>query len=168
MRARWPSSGSDATGYCRDVRTRAGDDGRGPGSPASGAWRLFVDCTVGVGGHARALLTAGATRLVGIDRDPARWHRGHGAREVGRPVELVHGDYRDAPRLLARRARHRRDSTAAVSGPAAVSSLQLDGEWARLSVFQRTRGALTCGLDTSQARRRGPESGDVSERDLAT
>ena len=30
---------------------------------------LFVDCTVGLGGHARALLEAGATRLVGFDRD---------------------------------------------------------------------------------------------------
>ena len=32
---------------------------------------LFVDCTVGLAGHARALLEAGATRLIGIDRDPA-------------------------------------------------------------------------------------------------
>ena len=30
---------------------------------------LFVDCTVGLGGHARALLEAGAARLVGLDRD---------------------------------------------------------------------------------------------------
>ena len=32
---------------------------------------LFVDCTVGLGGHARALLEAGATRVIGLDRDPA-------------------------------------------------------------------------------------------------
>ena len=29
----------------------------------------FLDCTLGAGGHARALLEAGATRLIGIDRD---------------------------------------------------------------------------------------------------
>ena len=30
---------------------------------------LFVDCTVGLGGHSRLLLDAGASRLVGFDRD---------------------------------------------------------------------------------------------------
>ena len=30
---------------------------------------VFVDCTIGFGGHARALLEAGATRLIGLDRD---------------------------------------------------------------------------------------------------
>ena len=37
--------------------------------PARGG--LFVDCTVGLGGHARALVAAGASRLIGLDRDPA-------------------------------------------------------------------------------------------------
>ncbi|HSD11694.1 MAG TPA: 16S rRNA (cytosine(1402)-N(4))-methyltransferase, partial [Candidatus Binatia bacterium] len=37
-------------------------------APARGG--LFVDCTVGPGGHARAMLEAGATRVLGIDRDP--------------------------------------------------------------------------------------------------
>jgi 16S rRNA (cytosine1402-N4)-methyltransferase len=32
---------------------------------------VFVDGTAGLGGHARALLEAGASRLLGIDRDPA-------------------------------------------------------------------------------------------------
>ena len=31
---------------------------------------LFVDCTVGLGGHTRALLEAGASRVLGLDRDP--------------------------------------------------------------------------------------------------
>ena len=35
---------------------------------------VFVDCTVGLGGHARALLEAGASRLIGFDRDPAAVH----------------------------------------------------------------------------------------------
>ena len=70
---------------------------------------LFVDCTVGLGGHARALLSAGATRLIGIDRDPAALAlAGQALAEWGGRVELVHGDYRDLPRR-PRRARHRRD-----------------------------------------------------------
>src|SRR5215210_2031177 len=32
---------------------------------------LFVDCTLGLGGHARHLLEGGASRLIGFDRDPA-------------------------------------------------------------------------------------------------
>ena len=38
-------------------------------APARGG--LFVDCTVGLGGHAVRLLEAGADRLIGFDRDPA-------------------------------------------------------------------------------------------------
>ena len=31
---------------------------------------VFVDCTIGLGGHTRRMLDAGATRVIGIDRDP--------------------------------------------------------------------------------------------------
>lgn len=52
---------------------------------------VFVDCTVGAGGHARALLEGGAARVIGIDRDPlaletAREHLGAFADRV----RLVH------------------------------------------------------------------------------
>ena len=30
---------------------------------------VFVDCTVGLGGHSRALLDGGAERMIGLDRD---------------------------------------------------------------------------------------------------
>ena len=30
---------------------------------------VFVDCTVGLGGHSRALLQSGASRVIGLDRD---------------------------------------------------------------------------------------------------
>src|SRR5436190_18188924 len=62
---------------------------------------LFVDCTVGLGGHARALLEAGADRVIGLDRDTdalaearvtlARWSD---------RVELVHADYRAIAEVL--------------------------------------------------------------------
>src|SRR5947207_11243198 len=50
---------------------------------------LFVDCTVGLGGHARALLTGGASRLIGLDRDPAAVDAARDAlREFGDRVEV--------------------------------------------------------------------------------
>ena len=39
----------------------------------------FVDCTVGLGGHARAVLEAGATRVIGLDRDPEAVRRARAA-----------------------------------------------------------------------------------------
>ena len=56
---------------------------------------VFVDGTVGLGGHARAVLEAGASRLVGIDRDPAAVARAREAlAEFGGRVVVEHGDYR--------------------------------------------------------------------------
>ncbi|MFN3954746.1 MAG: 16S rRNA (cytosine(1402)-N(4))-methyltransferase RsmH [Pararhodobacter sp.] len=60
-------------------------------APVSGVW---LDGTLGAGGYARALLDAGAKRLIGIDRDPlalelaAQWARPYGARMV-----LVQGTF---------------------------------------------------------------------------
>jgi len=85
---------------------------------------LYVDCTVGLGGHAQALLEAGATRLIGIDRDPealaiaretlSRWSD---------RVELVHADYRELASVLDARGIQAVDGVLADLG---VSSLQLD------------------------------------------
>ncbi len=87
---------------------------------------LFVDCTVGLGGHARALLEAGATRVIGFDRDEAALAI---ARQTLLPwtdrVELIHADYRDFARELDARGVKTIDGALADLG---VSSMQLDGE----------------------------------------
>ncbi len=66
---------------------------------------LFVDCTVGLGGHAKALLDGGATRVIGLDRDTAALAA---ARITLAPwadrVELVHADYRSLDDVLDRRS----------------------------------------------------------------
>jgi 16S rRNA (cytosine1402-N4)-methyltransferase len=85
---------------------------------------VFVDCTVGLGGHARALLDAGATRLIGIDRDTDALARaGEALTEFGDRVSLVHGDYRSLVEVLDARGIDRVDGVLADLG---VSSMQLD------------------------------------------
>jgi 16S rRNA (cytosine1402-N4)-methyltransferase len=117
---------------------------------------LFVDCTVGLGGHAQALLEAGATRLIGIDRDPealalartalARWSD---------RVELVHADYRELGTLLDAR---RIDAVDGVLADLGVSSLQLDAEGRGFS-FRR---------DEPLDMRMDPTSGESAAEWIAT
>jgi 16S rRNA (cytosine1402-N4)-methyltransferase len=93
-------------------------------APARGG--LFVDCTVGLGGHSRALLEAGATRLLGLDRDvTALAMAGEALAPYRDRVELVHADYRDLDRVLDARDITAVDGTLADLG---VSSMQLDAE----------------------------------------
>ena len=86
---------------------------------------LYVDCTVGLGGHARALVEAGAARLIGLDRDADALTL---ARQELEPwadrIELYHADYRDLPRVLEARGIRGVDGALADLG---VSSLQLEG-----------------------------------------
>src|ERR1700754_1151181 len=111
--------------------------------PARGG--IFVDCTVGLGGHARALLAGGASRLIGFDRDPAALALSRAAlSEYGDRVELVHSDYRRIGEVLDARG------IAAVDGVLAdlgVSSMQLDAEGRGFS-FRRDE-PLDMRMDTS-------------------
>ena len=85
---------------------------------------LFVDCTVGAGGHARMLLEAGATRLVGLDRDESALALAAEALAGFRDrVELVHSDFRGFGSVLDSRGIGGVDGALADLG---VSSMQLD------------------------------------------
>jgi 16S rRNA (cytosine1402-N4)-methyltransferase len=116
----------------------------------------FVDCTVGLAGHARMLLESGATRLIGIDRDPDALAL---AREAllpfGDRVALVHADYREIDAVLDGQ------QVAQVSGVLAdlgVSSMQLDAEGRGFS-FRRDEP-----LDMRMDRTRGETAAELIDR----
>ncbi len=85
---------------------------------------IFVDCTVGLAGHARMLLDGGATRLIGIDRDrDALAIAGEALAAFGDRVALVHADYREIAAVLDAQGV---GEVAGVLADLGVSSMQLD------------------------------------------
>ena len=124
---------------------------------------LFVDCTVGLGGHSAALLAAGASRLLGLDRDPDALAAAHASlQEWGDRVELVHADYRDLERVLDERGLAGTDGVLADLG---VSSLQLDSPDRGFS-FRRDE-ALDMRMDRSSGRTAAELLREVEEPALA-
>jgi len=86
---------------------------------------LFVDCTVGLGGHARVLLERSpSARLLGIDRDPEALEiAGERLAPFGERAALVEGSFDQVDRILAERGEGR---VAGMLADLGVSSLQLD------------------------------------------
>ncbi|MDV6012176.1 16S rRNA (cytosine(1402)-N(4))-methyltransferase RsmH [Haloechinothrix sp. LS1_15] len=86
---------------------------------------VIVDATVGLGGHADALLAAHPTlTLIGLDRDPeALRHAADRLARHGDRVHLVHAVYDAMPDVLAE---HGLTSVQGVLFDLGVSSLQLD------------------------------------------
>ena len=124
---------------------------------------IFVDCTTGLGGHSLAILEAGATRLIALDRDldaiaiASQRLSGHADR-----VELVHSDYRQVGEVIAARGL---DSVNGIVADLGVSSMQFDAECRGFS-FRRDEP-----LDMRMDRSLGPTAAEliasVREEDLA-
>ncbi len=111
---------------------------------------FFLDCTLGGGGHSRALLEGGATRVLGLDRDAEALTMAAKTLEPWRDlVELVHADFRQLDAILDERGVTTVDGAIADIG---LSSMQLDGEGRGFS-FRRNE-PLTCGWTGPAARRR--------------
>jgi 16S rRNA (cytosine1402-N4)-methyltransferase len=130
-------------------------------APARGG--VFVDCTVGLGGHSRALLHAGASRIVGLDRDEAALAIAGEALAAFRDrVELVHADYRDLDRVLDERGISGVDGALADLG---VSSMQLDEDGRGFS-FRRDE-PLDMRMDRSRGDTAGTLLQQADEEDIA-
>ena len=124
---------------------------------------VFVDCTVGLGGHSRAMLEAGATRVIGIDRDLDALAQ---ARVTLAPwagkVELVHSDYRAIDSVLDGQGIALADGALADLG---VSSMQFD-EPGRGFSFQRDE-PLDMRMDRSSGETAAQLIASSRENDLA-
>jgi 16S rRNA (cytosine1402-N4)-methyltransferase len=124
---------------------------------------LFVDCTVGLGGHSRAMLEAGATRVIGIDRDLDALAR---ARATLSPwaakVDLVHSDYRAIGSVLDELDVPLVDGALADLG---VSSMQFD-EPGRGFSFQRDE-PLDMRMDRSSGQTAAELVAVTAEHELA-
>jgi 16S rRNA (cytosine1402-N4)-methyltransferase len=92
--------------------------------PASG--KLYVDATLGAGGHAEAILQACAPsgRLIGLDQDPtALTIAGDRLAAFGERAHLLRGNFSDLASLLPNDAK---PITGGVLADIGVSSMQLD------------------------------------------
>jgi 16S rRNA (cytosine1402-N4)-methyltransferase len=116
---------------------------------------LYVDGTVGLGGHAAAILERSGPdgRLLGLDRDPeALEAAAERLRPFGDRARLVHADYREIPRVLGD---ERADGILLDLG---TSSLQLDT--AERGFSFRAEGPLDMRMDRSG----GETAADVVNR----
>ena len=124
---------------------------------------VFVDCTVGYGGHARALLDGGASRVIGLDRDPdALTHATTVLAPYGPRAELAHSDYRQLDAVMDGRGIARVEGVLADLG---VSSMQLDAPGRGFS-FRRDE-PLDMRMDTSSGPTASEALQDVDEETLA-
>ena len=124
---------------------------------------LFVDCTVGAGGHTEALLTAGADRVIAFDRDTdALKISGDTLKPWGKRVDLVHADFRTLDPVLDGYGIKAIDGAVADLG---LSSIQLDGEGRGFSF--RRNDPLDMRMDRSSGATAAEMLATIDEADLA-
>lgn len=125
---------------------------------------LFVDCTVGLGGHSEAILQASSdAQVLGIDRDEEALElAGQRLAHYGSRFRAVHADFRELTRVLAT-AKVRQVS--GVLADLGVSSLQLDSP--RRGFSFRHEAPLDMRMDTSSGETAAELLGRLSEVEIA-
>ncbi len=121
-------------------------------SPVSGVW---LDGTFGAGGYARALLDAGAARLLAIDRDPEVFSRARAwAPRYGDRLVMIEGEFARLDRLAADHDALPLDGVVLDIG---VSSMQIDQPERGFSFMKE--GPLDMRMSQS-----GPSAADIVNR----
>jgi 16S rRNA (cytosine1402-N4)-methyltransferase len=121
-------------------------------APVRGVW---LDGTLGAGGYARALLDAGAERVIGLDQDPEALQRAAGwAPAFGDRLTLVEGRFGELDRV------------AAAAGAPALDGVVLDIGVSSMQLDQPERGFsfLRDGPLDMRMRQSGPTAADLVNR----
>lgn len=107
----------------------------------------YVDCTVGLGGHAEAILErlAGRGQLLGIDRDQAALDRSRERLSRFKNVDLYHSNFKNLPLILSHLSGETIDGCLVDLG---VSSMQLTSADRGFSL--RETGPLDMRMDLDQ------------------
>ncbi len=127
--------------------------------------RTLLDCTVGLGGHAEALLDAAddETTLLGVDVDETNLQRARKRLErFGQRVRLFQANFSEADEVLAQADQPAVDLILADLG---IASSQLDDPQRGLSF--RTDGPLDMRLDPRRTRTAADLVNTLGERELA-
>ena len=131
---------------------------------AAGRGGLFVDCTVGLGGHSEAILQASPdAHVLGIDRDEeALGLATERLAQYGSRFRSVHADFRELTRVLATAKVRQVRGVVADLG---VSSLQLDSPGRGFSF--RHEAPLDMRMDISGGETAAELLGRLSEVEIA-
>jgi 16S rRNA (cytosine1402-N4)-methyltransferase len=133
-------------------------------APGNGPAPVLLDCTLGLGGHAQALLTACAqARLVGLDRDPEALAAARNRLDgfAGR-IHLIQARFDELETVLAGL---RLSNVAAILFDLGLSSLQIDRTDRGFSYA--TDAALDMRMDPAQSLTAADVVAGYSQRELA-
>ena len=125
---------------------------------------VYLDCTVGAGGHSRAILDEmrGKVRIIGIDRDEeALKIASQELKEYKEQTTLIKANFRDLPQVI------KEENVGLVNGiiyDLGLSSMQLDSQTRGFSF--RWSAPLDMRMDSSQALTAAHLVGELSQKEL--
>ncbi len=125
---------------------------------------VYLDCTVGAGGHSRAILDEmrGKVRIIGIDRDEeALKIASQELKEYKEQTTLIKANFKDLPQVI------KEENVGLVNGiiyDLGLSSMQLDSQTRGFSF--RWSAPLDMRMDSSQALTAAHLVGELSQKEL--